>query len=277
MQKVWFITGVSGGLGRSLALKAAKSGDIVVGTLRQQSQMDEFSNLVKGFCFPVLADVTQFDQMEKAISETLGQFGRLDILVNNAGYGLVGAVEEVSESQYRHQMEVNFFGALHAIRLVLPFMRSQKSGHILNISSIAGLTGTNGAALYNASKFALEGLSEGLSLEVKPLGIKVTVVEPGPFRTKWAGEGLVKAEKIIPDYAETAHLIHERLAQTNGKQVGDPERAAELMWQITRIDNPPLHLMLGGPAYTLIERRMAHKLEEFAQWKTAALATDFSE
>lgn len=277
MQKVWFITGVSGGLGRSLALKAARSGDIVVGTLRQESQLEEFSNLVPGFCFPVLADVIQFDQMEKTIAQIKDQFGRLDVLVNNAGYGLVGAVEEVSENQYRHQMEVNFFGALHAIRLVLPMMRHQKSGHIINISSIAGLTGTNGAALYNASKFALEGLSEGLALEVKPLGIKVTVVEPGPFRTKWAGAGLVKAEKTIPEYAETAHLIHQRLAQTNGKQVGDPDRAAELMWQITTIENPPLHLMLGGPAYTLIERRMAQKMEEFAQWKTAALATDFPE
>lgn len=275
MTKIWFITGVSGGLGRSLALEAALQGDIVVGTLRRQDQFSDFEHLVEGKTFPVLADVTNFEQIKKGIDFTTSKFGRIDVLVNNAGYGLMGAVEEVSEDQLRHQMEVNFFGALNAIRVVLPFMRKQRSGHILNISSIAGLNGTNGAALYNASKFALEGLSEGLTLELKPLGISVTIVEPGPFRTKWAGDGLVKAEKTISDYENSAHLIHDRLSNINGKQAGDPEKAAKLMWRITREVNPPLRLLLGASAYSLIERKMQTKMEEFAKWKAEGVATDF--
>lgn len=275
MSKVWFITGVSSGLGRALAIEAAKQGDFVVGTLRKQEQVADFESIEPGKTVAVLADVTDFDAIHAGIQLTLSKFGRIDVLVNNAGYGLMGAVEEVSEAQIRHQMEVNFFGALHAIRLCVPHMRKQKSGHILNISSIAGLNGTNGGALYNASKFALEGLSEGLVLEMKPLGIQVTIVEPGPFRTKWAGEGLVKAEKSIADYNQTAHLIHERLASTNGRQAGDPERAAKLMWEITRVENPPLRLLLGASAYTLIERKLQKKSEEFALWKPKGLATDF--
>ncbi|HRH35133.1 MAG TPA: oxidoreductase [Catalimonadaceae bacterium] len=273
--KVWFITGVSGGLGRSLALEAARQGDVVVGTLRNPDQFAGFENLFPGKTFPVLADVTNFQQVEAGIDYTISRFGRLDVLVNNAGYGLMGAVEELSEDQIRHQMEVNFFGALNAIRCALPHMRKQRNGHILNISSIAGLNGTNGGALYNASKFALEGLSEGLTLEVKPLGIAVTIVEPGPFRTKWAGEGLVNAEKSIPDYHESAHLIHERLANINGKQAGDPDKAAKLMWKITRVENPPLRLLLGASAYNLIERKMQKKMDEFAEWKSEGKATDF--
>jgi NAD(P)-dependent dehydrogenase (short-subunit alcohol dehydrogenase family) len=273
--KVWFITGVSGGLGRSLALEAARQGDVVVGTLRNPDQFAGFENLFPGKTFPVLADVTNFQQVEAGIDYTISRFGRLDVLVNNAGYGLMGAVEELSDDQIRHQMEVNFFGALNAIRCALPHMRKQRNGHILNISSIAGLNGTNGGALYNASKFALEGLSEGLTLEVKPLGIAVTIVEPGPFRTKWAGEGLVNAEKSIPDYHESAHLIHERLANINGKQAGDPDKAAKLMWKITRVENPPLRLLLGASAYNLIERKMQKKMDEFAEWKSEGIATDF--
>lgn len=273
--KVWFITGVSGGLGRSLALEAARQGDVVVGTLRNPDQFAGFENLFPGKTFPVLADVTNFQQVEAGIDYTISRFGRLDVLVNNAGYGLMGAVEELSEDQIRHQMEVNFFGALNAIRCALPHMRKQRNGHILNISSIAGLNGTNGGALYNASKFALEGLSEGLTLEVKPLGIAVTIVEPGPFRTKWAGEGLVNAAKSIPDYQESAHLIHERLANINGKQAGDPDKAAKLMWKITRVENPPLRLLLGASAYNLIERKMQKKMDEFAEWKSEGKATDF--
>lgn len=275
MNKVWFITGVSGGLGRALALEVARQGDIAVGTLRKKSQMEDYQNEIPGFTFPVLADVTDFGQVSKVIEETISKFGRIDVLVNNAGYGLLGAAEELSDEQIRHQMEVNFFGALHAMRQVLPQMRARRSGHILNITSIAGLQGTIGASLYNASKFALEGLSEGMSLELKPLGIHVILVEPGPFRTQWAGEGLVKAQQKIDDYEQSAHLIYERLANNNGKQAGDPDRAAKLMWKITREENPPLRLLLGAAAYTLIEKRMQKKMEEFAQWKEEGLATDF--
>jgi len=275
MEKIWFITGVSSGLGKAIAQYAASQGDTVVGTLRKESQFTDFETLVTGKTFPVLADVTDEQALKRAILETLERFGRIDVLVNNAGYGLMGAVEELSDAQIRHQMEVNFFGALNAIRLVLPGMRTRRLGHIFNVSSIAGLNGTQGGALYNASKFALEGLSEGLALEMKPLGVAVTLVEPGPFRTKWAGEGLVKATPSISDYEVSAHLIHERLASIDGKQAGDPDKAAALVWKISRVAHPPLRILLGASAYALIEKKMQKKTEEFEQWKTEGIATDF--
>lgn len=275
MAKNWFITGVSGGLGRALAIVVAEKGDVVVGTVRQESQIEEFERLVPGKTFGVLADVTDHFQLKIGIDYLIHHFGRLDVLVNNAGYGLVGALEELTEEQCRHQMEVNFFGALAAMKLAIPHMRQQRSGHIFNISSIAGVNANHGLSLYNASKFALEGISEGVSLELKPLGVYVTLVEPGPFRTKWAGGGLVHAPVEIADYENTAHFTRRNLAQVDQNQAGDPVRAAELIWEVSNMENPPLRLLLGAQAYKVVERKLERMQAEYAQWKEKGVATDF--
>jgi NAD(P)-dependent dehydrogenase (short-subunit alcohol dehydrogenase family) len=273
----WFITGVSGGLGRALAIEVLSKGGTVTGILRKEEQIPAFEALKPGSAFGLLGDVRDKSSMEKAVSETVEKLGRIDVLVNNAGYGLIGAVEELSESEIRDQMEVNFFGALFLTQFVLPTMRQQSSGHIFNISSIAGLNGAASLALYNASKFALEGFSEGLMLETRNLGIKVTIVEPGPFRTDWAGGGLVHSAQRRVAYLPITDLTRERLARVNGNQPGDPVRAAQLMIEVSEMENPPLRLLLGKPGYQVVEAKIERLSSEFAAWKEKGLATDFPE
>jgi short-subunit dehydrogenase len=277
MQQHWFITGVSGGLGLAMALEAAKRGHKVVGTLRKKEQIQSFEannpQMLKG----IILDVRHREKMENAVLEAINWMGKIDVLVNNAGYGLVGAVEELTESEIRDQMEVNFFGALFLSQAVLSEMRKNKIGHIFNISSIAGVSGTAGLALYNASKFALEGFSEGLMLEIKNLGIKVTIVEPGPFRTSWAGGGLVHGTKQIEDYRPFVQLLRERLEKVNGIQVGDPERAAKLICEVALTETAPLRLLLGAPGYQVVEAKMKRQAEEYERWKSEGLKTDFPE
>jgi NAD(P)-dependent dehydrogenase (short-subunit alcohol dehydrogenase family) len=274
-KKHWFITGVSGGLGRALAEELLAAGHRVSGTLRQQSQIPEFEALHPGRAFGFLADVRNRAGMQKAITDSEARGGAIHVLVNNAGYGLIGAVEEFSEQEIRDQMEVNFFAALFLTQEVLPRMRSNGGGHIFNISSIAGLNGAASLALYNASKFALEGFSEGLMLETRHLGIRVTLVEPGPFRTKWAGSGLVHAARQLDAYSEITHSTRERLARVDGNQPGDPHKAAKLMMEVAEMENPPLRLLLGKPAYQVIEAKIERLSAEFAAWKNKGLATDF--
>ena len=277
MSKIWIITGVSGGLGRELAHVVAHKGDVVIGTVRQENQIAAFDELVPGKTFGALADVRNREQLADVVGFAMIRFGRIDVLVNNAGYGLVGAMEELSEAQYRDQMEVNFFGALAAMQLVIPHMRKLQSGHIFNVSSIAGINASPGLSLYNASKFALEGLSEGVALEVKPLGISVTLVEPGPFRTKWAGGGLQHAELEIEEYASTAHLTRERLSNVDQNQPGDPIRAGELIYEISHSPNPPMRILLGAAAYQVVEKKLIRMQNEIALWKEKGVATDFPE
>jgi len=275
MNKIWFVTGVSSGLGRSIAIAAAQLGHTVIGTLRKESQFKEFEALFPGKTIPVLMDVRNLAQCKSVIDKVVSDFGSIDVLVNNAGYGLIGAVEEFSQEEIRDQMEVNFFGPVQLCQLVLPFMRKQKSGHIFNISSIAGLSGNHALAMYNASKFALEGFSEGLMLETKSLGIQVTIVEPGPFRTKWAGAGLVHAQKTIEDYKPVTSLLRTRLQNVDGKQPGDPDRAARLICEVALSENAPLRLLLGAPGYQIVEAKLKRMSEEFEKWKLKGLSTDF--
>jgi NAD(P)-dependent dehydrogenase (short-subunit alcohol dehydrogenase family) len=275
MEQHWFITGVSGGLGLAMALEAAKRGHKVAGTLRKKEQIEEFEAIYPGQFKGILLDVRQKEKMQSAVYEVLEFMGSIDVLVNNAGYGLVGAVEELSENEIRDQMEVNFFGALFLSQLVLAEMRKNRKGHIFNISSIAGVNGSAGLALYNASKFALEGFSEGLMLETRHLGIKVSLVEPGPFRTAWAGGGLVHAEKQLDDYASVTRILRDRLANVNGKQAGDPERAAKLICDVALRDDAPLRLLLGAPGYQVVEAKLKRQAAEYQHWKAEGLATDF--
>ena len=275
--KVWFITGCSTGFGRELAQIAAQQGDQVVGTLRHDEQVEAFDYLVPEHTMGVKLDVTQPDQIAAGIRQALERHGRIDVLVNNAGYGSMGALEEVPDEEVRRQFEVNVFGAINMIKAVLPTMRKQRSGHILNITSIAGVQGFPGLGAYNASKFALEGIGEALAADVKPLGIRVTNVEPGPFRTDWAGRSANYTQNQIDDYAESAGKNLRSLEQVSGHQPGDPVKAAQAMYDLVQLENPPMHLPLGEPAYRGIRAKLQNFLRELDDFEHLGLPTDYTE
>jgi len=251
-KRIWFITGISSGLGKSLAESVIKSGDFVIGTFRKQNQVNEFINKNNNNAFAYLLDVTNHESVENVVQQINDKFSRIDILVNNAGVGFVGAIEETSIEEARKVMEVNFFSALKMTQAVLPMMRQQRSGHIIQISSHGGLKAFAGFGLYNASKFALEGFSEALAQEVKPLGIQLSIIEPGPFRTKFAGAALGLAEKVIEDYDATAGAFRTKLKGVNNKQEGDPDKAAIAIIDLVNSENPTLRMPLGKIALVTI-------------------------
>ena len=274
-QRIWFITGVSSGFGRSLAEAVAARGDIAVGTLRQDPQLADYSAIYPGRTVAAKLDVNDHAQVEAVVQSVIKQFGRIDVLVNNAGYGLLGAVEEVSDAEARAQLETNLFGALAVTRAVLPHLRRQKSGHILQISSIGGINGTPGAGIYNASKFGLAGFSEALAKEVAPFGIRLTLVEPGPFRTKWAGESIKRAGKLLPDYAATpAGATIARITGYQGTQPGDPDLAAAAMIKVVDSANPPLHFPLGALAIDAFRAKLDTLRADLDAWEAVGRATD---
>lgn len=275
MKRVWLITGVSGGLGRALAVEAALNGDIVYGTLRNSKQIQSFENLVPGSLYGVILDVCHVDSTEKAVAQILEKEGRIDVLVNNAGYGLFGAIEEVDMNEVRDQMETNFFGALNLTKMVLPSMRKHRRGHIFQISSIAGFRGTEGLGIYNASKFALEGFSQALSKEVAPFHIFVTLVEPGPFRTAWAGKSSVRSKNVIAEYAETAGARIRVINTYSGTQPGDPTKAAQVILKTLNSENPPLHLPLGNLSINGFREKMEQLERDISKWEEASRDTEF--
>jgi len=275
--KVWFITGCSTGLGLELAKIAVAKGDKVVGTLRQESQIAGFEQIAPGQAKGVLLDVTDKDQVSSGVQQAIDAFGQIDVLVNNAGYGLMGSVEEVSDSEAKHQFEVNVFGVLNVLRKVLPIMRKQRSGHILNITSIAGLQGYPGVGIYNGSKFALEGIGEALAKEVAHLGIKVTNVEPGPFRTDWGGRSATYVKSEIEDYADSAAKNMEAISGVSGKQIGNPVKAGEAMYKLTELDKAPMHLLLGGPANQRAKQKFLDFIKEIDDYSHIGLPTDYTE
>jgi NAD(P)-dependent dehydrogenase (short-subunit alcohol dehydrogenase family) len=273
--KVWLITGCSKGLGRALATAVIQAGYRVVVTARNPDVLDDLIELAPERVQALALDVNSEAQAHEAVVRTVARFGRVDVVVNNAGYGLSGAVEEVSDAEAREQMETNVFGVLKLTRAVLPQMRLQKSGHFLNISSVAGFVSTPGLGIYNASKYALEGFSEALAQEVAPFGIKVTLIEPGPFRTDWAGASLISPQKLIADYANTAHKTIHTLNGYSGKQPGDPAKAAIAMILVVESDKPPLRLPLGEMAVARIRQKLAAMTAELDQWQAVALETSF--
>lgn len=275
--RIWLITGVSSGIGRALALQAARDGDIVFGTLRKSDQVQKFNDLVHGKTFGMELDVNDHRQISLVITHILDQFGRIDVLVNNAGYGLFGAVEEVSMEEARQQMETNFFAVLALCQAVLPIMRNQRSGHIIQISSMSGVCANSGTGLYNASKFALEGMSEALAIEVKHLNIRLTLVEPGPFRTDWAGSSSVRSNNIIEDYRTSAGERINLLQSNSGKQPGDPVKAAKAIIRLVNSDNPPLRLALGKPAVDAIREKLRSVEKELTDWEAISLDTEFDQ
>ena len=272
-QRIWFITGASRGFGREIALQALSRGDVVIGTSRN-GQLDV--NL-SGDRFHALAlDVSDSGSVQATVERARGLHGRLDVVVNNAGYGLLGAVEEADESQLRRLFDVNFFGTWNVIRAVLPAMRARRSGHIVNFSSIAGLVTQPGTGLYAASKFAIEGLSQTLAQELEPLGIGVTIVEPGSFRTEFlSSASLQVAANRIEDYSQSAHPIVERLGGLSGRQPGDPVRAAQVIVEAVCSANPPQQLLLGSDAYQKMRTKQQQVAESLERWREITLSTDF--
>jgi short-subunit dehydrogenase len=274
--KIWFITGVSTGIGRHLAEQAALAGNTVIGTVRKQAQVEEINNLVSGKTFGYVLDVNDHPKVTEVINEVASKFGKIDVLVNNAGYGLFGGIEEVSMQESRDQMETNFFGVLAVTQAVLPIMRTQKSGHIFQVSSIAGLTGSAGLGIYNASKHALEGFSEALYYELEALNIKVTLIEPGPFRTLWAGASMKYSDKEIEAYRSTrVGKVKEMLEARNGVQPGDPVKAALAIIQISETAQPPLRLALGKIAIGAIQGKIDLLTKELNDWKELSAGADF--
>jgi NAD(P)-dependent dehydrogenase (short-subunit alcohol dehydrogenase family) len=247
-QRLWFITGISSGLGKALISSVIQNGDFAIGTFRNEEQVKQFNSIHSGKAFSMKMDVTNSGEVKKAFDDVAAKFGRLDVLVNNAGFGFAGAIEETQREETKKIFDTNFFGTLEVTQFALPIFRAQKSGHIIQISSHGGIKGFAGFGLYNASKFAVEGFSEALAQEVAPLGIKVTIIEPGPFRTNFAGEGFGFAKHEIEDYRLTAGEFRKRIKSIHGKQDGDPADAARTILEVVNCEVPPLRLPLGKTA-----------------------------
>lgn len=269
-QKIWFITGISSGLGKALADYVLTRGDFVIGTFRQAEQVGLFNQQQSGRGFAYQLDLTDTTQIRTVAAEAVTQFGRVDVLVNNAGYGLAGAVEETSDEELRAIFETNFFGTVALTQALLPQFRQQRSGHIIQLSSHSGFKGFPGFGVYGASKFALEGISEALAAEVAPLNINVTIVEPGPFRTDFAGRSFQQTQATIADYADTAGAFRNRMAAVNGQQEGNPNKAAEAIYQLTTVDSPPLRLPLGKIALGTIRSKLVSVQQDVDNWQTVA-------
>jgi len=272
---VWFITGCTTGFGRDLAKLVLDRGWRTVVTARDQARV---ADLVQGCENRALAldlDVTDPAQITAAVQAAEDRFGAIDVLVNNAGYGYQASVEEGVEAEIRAQFDANFFGLAAMIRAVLPGMRARRRGHILNITSVAGFVGFPGSGYYAASKHAVEGLSDSLGREVAPLGIRVTCIEPGPFRTDWAGRSLKQTPSRIADYADTAAARLKATAEKSGKQEGDPVRAGEAMIRVVEDANPPRHLVLGAWGLDAVTGKLSDTLAEIEAWRDVGLAADY--
>lgn len=275
--KVWLITGTSTGLGRALAEAALARGDRVVATARDVAAVKDLADSAPGQALATRLDVTDPSSVREAVEAAVREFGRIDVLVNNAGHGLIGALEELSDEQTRSVLETNVFGVLAVTRAVLPRMRAQRSGHIVQMSSVGGVVGNPGHSAYATSKFALEGLSEGLSGEVAPFGIRMTIVEPGPFRTDFLGRSMAFAD-AIEDYRDTpAGQLRERFGSMDGKQPNDPARAAAAIIDAVNADRPPLRLPLGPESVEAIRKKLQNQLAELETWEAISVDTRFPE
>jgi len=273
--KVWLITGSSRGLGRALAEAVLETGDKLVATARKPEHLNDLASKYKSQLCTVALDVTDEKAALEAIALAKSTFGRLDVLANNAGYGNVCSIEDTPMAEFREQLETNLFGVINVTKAAIPLMREQRSGHILQFSSIGGRIGPIGRAPYAAAKWGVEGFSEVLAKEVGPLGIRVTIIEPGGFRTDYAGSSTTIKEGR-PEYDDTVGKTARFQRDYNGKQPGAPVKAAAAILQITRLTEPPLRLILGGDALRAIEKNDLAKLENDRKWSHLSLSTDFS-
>jgi len=272
---IWFITGCSTGLGHAAASAVLDRGWRVVATARDPAKLASMGEGRQDRLLALGLDVDKPEQIEAAVKAAEARFGHIDVLLNNAGYGYQASVEEGVETEIRAQFDTNVFGLFALTRAVLPGMRARHAGHVINITSVAGLIGFPGSGYYAASKHAVEGWSDALAAETAPLGIKVTCVEPGPFRTDWAGRSLKQTPTAIPDYAQTVGARMKTTSGYSGQQAGDPVRAAQAMIALTEDAKPPRHLVLGAFGFDAVTKRLQARLAEIEAGRETSLAADF--
>ncbi|MGC0366485.1 NAD(P)-dependent dehydrogenase (short-subunit alcohol dehydrogenase family) [Rhodococcus sp. 27YEA15] len=275
MSHTFLITGVSTGLGRAFAIAALDAGHTVAGTLRGQDQIAEFEALRPGRAHGVLLDVTDTDAISAAVSFVEENVGPIDVLVNNAGYGVEGVFEETSLDTFREQFEVNVFGVVAVTQAVLPYLRRRRRGHVIFITSMGGLRAFPGLAAYHGTKFAVEGIADSLRLELSAFGIHVTSIEPGGFRTDWAGRSMTRVERSISDYDEFMDPIRQGRQKRSGSQLGNPAAAGAALLALVDTPNPPGHLVLGTDAHRLVREARVEFDEELDQWRELGESTDF--
>ena len=272
----WLITGISSGLGKAMAESVMDTGDFVIGTFRRESEVNDFNAKHGVKAKGILLDITDLETIESKVNKLISDLGEIDVLVNNAGIGFAGAVEEASIEEVRKVFEPNFFGTLKLTQAVLPHMRERRRGQIIQISSHAGVKAFAGFGIYNASKFALEGFSEALAQEVNPLGIKVTIVEPGPFRTNFAGRSLLQAAEGISDYNETAGAFRKKLLSVHNKQEGDPVKAAAIILNHINKQDSTLRLPLGTIPFKTIGMKIESLTSDLEKNKGTSIKAVFS-
>ncbi|MEV8527389.1 oxidoreductase [Streptomyces sp. NPDC052000] len=272
---VWFITGCSSGLGRALAHAVLEHGWRAVVTAREASTVVDIVAGHEERALTLALDVTDAEQIAKAVDQAQVVFGRIDVLVNNAGYGYLAAIEEGEDDEVRALFDTNVFGLVNTTKAVLPGMRARRCGHIVNMSSLGGLVGFGATGYYHATKFAVEGLSESLAAEIAPLGINVTIVEPAAFRTNWSGPSMRQSAATIDDYAHTAGTRRASTLATYGHQPGDPARAAQAVIDAVTAEKPPLRLLLGKAAYDIATGKLDTLKTTFDDWREVTLSADF--
>ncbi|WP_028298047.1 SDR family NAD(P)-dependent oxidoreductase [Olivibacter sitiensis] len=276
-KKVWFVTGASKGLGLTLVKKLLQNGYRVVATTRDMQSLIEEVGQVSGMFLPLEVSLTDNSDVKTAIEKSIAHFGKIDVVVNNAGYGQLGTLEELTDEEARANFDVNVFGALNVIRNAMPYLRSQRSGNIFNISSVGGLFGSfAGWGVYCSTKFAMAGFTEALAEEAKEFGIKVSVVYPGYFRTDFLNKGSLSLPKQpIQDYKAARQSEQAHLENINGNQPNDPDKAADVLISISKEENPPVHLLLGKDAFDLLQSKINTITEDAEQWKEYTLSTAF--
>lgn len=272
--KTLFITGISSGFGKALALEALAAGHSVIGTVRNHEALQAFEALSNERAHGVILDVTDFERIDSVIADVESRHGPVDVLVNNAGYGHEGIFEESPLQEMRRQFDVNVFGAVAVTKAIVPYFRQRRSGHIINITSMGGTITMPGIAYYCGSKFALEGISDTLSKELAPFNIFVTAVAPGSFRTDWAGRSMQRTPRSIADYDASFDPVRQAREEKNGKQLGDPKKAAQAMLKLIDSTNPPAHLLLGSDALGLVRGKLEQSLKDLEQWEALTRSTD---
>ncbi|MGW4398725.1 oxidoreductase [Amycolatopsis nivea] len=275
MTKLFLITGASSGLGRAFAEAALEAGHTVVGTVRKQADAAEFEQLQPGKSLARILDVTDDDAVFRTVDEIEAEVGPIDVVIANAGYGHEGVFEESTMAELRAQFEVNVFGVVATVKAVLPYLRQRRRGHILGVTSMAGLITVPGTSFYQGSKYAVEGILETVGKEVAPFGVHVTAIAPGSFRTDWAGRSMVRTERSVPDYDQVMNPIRDHRRAASGKQLGNPKKAAEAVLHILDVPNPPAHLVLGSDALRLVANGRAAVDKEISEWAELSRSTDF--
>jgi NAD(P)-dependent dehydrogenase (short-subunit alcohol dehydrogenase family) len=276
VNKVVIITGANSGLGRAFSQAVLEAGFIVVGTIRKTEAVQEFEQLKPGATFARVLDVTEAsERLASVVEEIERNVGPVYALINNAGYGHEGTLEESSMDELRQQFEVNVFGAVAMMKAVLPAMRARREGRILNVTSMGGMMTMPGLSYYHGSKFALEGISSSLAKEVRPLGIYVTAIEPGMFRTDWAGRSMVRSARSISDYDAIFNPIREARKARSGQQPGDPAKAGRAVAKLLMTAEPPLHLLLGPDAFDYVQKELEVLRSEFTSWEQVTRSTNF--